>query len=217
MKRLYILLGCLAICCTTQMGVAQQHRTLFEYLNDSNVVARRATKNNLDTVAIQQDSIAPKVGTTIPLFSSNRHAVGVSSNRVATETAWRDSVAIDFESSIAILIYEKILTDRVESFLLRNYTPFRIEDIHLRIRYNTPDGVMINYRDVELQEEVLPHSTKAFTIESFDKSKQYFYIDNTLKPKESGYPFVVEIELLNYSIVVTPDNYAAIRGDGGEQ
>ena len=68
-----------------------------------------------------------------------------------------------------MLGFEKRLNDRTETFMLQNNTENLVTRVKLKITYRAPNGKMIDYREVMVDGELLPHTTRQFEIESFDK------------------------------------------------
>ena len=70
--------------------------------------------------------------------------------------------------------------------------------------YRAPNGKMIDYREVMVDGELLPHTTRQFEIESFDKGKRYYFHKSTGGNKKlEGYPFHIQFSLLRYDIAIT--------------
>ena len=69
---------------------------------------------------------------------------------------------------------------------------------------------MLDYREIVLDEEILPGMTKKFTIDSFDENRQYYYYltPPTGKSIESSYPFKITFNLLRYDIAITSPSTA---------
>lgn len=110
----------------------------------------------------------------------------------------------DFAHAIDMLGFEKRLNDRTETFMLQNNTENLVTRVKLKIIYRTPDGRMIDYREVMIEGEILPHTTRQFEIESFDKGKRYYYHKSTGGNKKlEGYPFHIQFSLLRYDIAIT--------------
>ena len=94
----------------------------------------------------------------------------------------------DFAHAIDMLGFEKRLVTRVK----------------LKITYRAPNGKMIDYREVMVDGELLPHTTRQFEIESFDKGKRYYFHKSTGGNKKlEGYPFHIQFSLLRYDIAIT--------------
>ena len=105
-----------------------------------------------------------------------------------------------------MLGFEKILSSKTESLMIKNNTPELVTRVHLRLTYKTPQNEMLDYRDVVLDGEILPGMTKKFSFDSFDTNRQYYYYTTppTGKAIESAYPFKVTATLLRYDIAVVP-------------
>ena len=113
-----------------------------------------------------------------------------------------------FDQSIMILGFEKPLSSKKESLLIQNRTRETVTRIVLRLVYRTPQNEMLDYRDVTIDEEILPGMTKKITIDSFDQNRQYYYYltPPTGKSIESSYAFKITFTLLRYDIAITrPD------------
>lgn len=198
MRQVYIAIGALVIGGLPFNGIAQ-HKTLHEYLSDTNRISIRdsiriakAKANRVQVDSVPKEVVIDKYMRYIDIISPHGEVEG-------------------FAKSIEVLAFEKVIGEKVETFMLRNNTPYLMSDITLRFVYKTPDdSLMISYRDVVLPDEILPLSTKRYSIESFDTYKRYFYIDNPLKDKENGLPFSIHIELLDYKIAITPENYSTL-------
>ncbi|MBQ7819035.1 MAG: hypothetical protein IJ341_05000 [Bacteroidales bacterium] len=133
---------------------------------------------------------------------------GASSDMLAQQTAEQDSVIFSrtcsFENSIDVLGFEKRLKDKNELYIVRNNLLQTITLIKLRVYYKTTDDEMLDYRDVTLEGELLPATTKHFEVPSFDQGKRYYYHQSTGdNPKLEGYPFKITYDLLRYDIAVT--------------
>lgn len=110
----------------------------------------------------------------------------------------------DFAHAIDMLGFEKRLNDRTETFMLQNNTENLVTRVKLKIIYRTPNGRMIDYREVMIEGEILPHTTRQFEIESFDKGKRYYFHKSTGGNKKlEGYPFHIQFSLLRYDIAIT--------------
>lgn len=110
----------------------------------------------------------------------------------------------DFAHAIDMLGFEKRLNDRTETFMLQNNTENLVTRVKLKITYRAPNGKMINYREVMVDGELLPHTTRQFEIESFDKGKRYYFHKSTEGNKKlEGYPFYIQFSLLRYDIAIT--------------
>ena len=134
--------------------------------------------------------------------------LGASSDMLAQQTAEQDSVIFSrtcsFESSIDVLGFEKRLKDKNELYIVRNNLLQTITLIKLRVYYKTTEGDMLDYRDVTLEGELLPATTKHFEVPRFDQGKRYYYHQSTGdNPKLEGYPFKITYDLLRYDIAVT--------------
>lgn len=115
-----------------------------------------------------------------------------------------DSAACDFSHAIDIMGFEKRLSDTKELYIIRNNTDRVITYVKLRVYYKTPKGEMLDYREVVLTGELLPHTTKQFETPSFDRGKRYYYLEgNPAGRKSNGYPFVITYDLLRYDIAIT--------------
>ena len=112
---------------------------------------------------------------------------------------------IPFEQAIMILGFEKPLSSHKESLIVQNRTQETVTRIILRLVYKTPQDEMLDYREIVLDEEILPGMTKKFTIDSFDENRQYYYYLTPPSGKsiESSYPFKVTFTLLRYDIAIT--------------
>ena len=121
-----------------------------------------------------------------------------------TETVSRPS----FDQSIMILGFEKPLSSKKESLLIQNRTRETVTRIVLRLVYRTPQNEMLDYRDVTIDEEILPGMTKKITIDSFDQNRQYYYYltPPTGNSIESSYAFKITFTLLRYDIAITRPN-----------
>ncbi|PWM08089.1 MAG: hypothetical protein DBY02_04895 [Coprobacter fastidiosus] len=103
-----------------------------------------------------------------------------------------------------MLGFEKRLNDRTETFMLQNNTENLVTRVKLKITYRAPNGKMIDYREVMVDGELLPHTTRQFEIESFDKGKRYYFHKSTGGNKKlEGYPFHIQFSLLRYDIAIT--------------
>ena len=113
---------------------------------------------------------------------------------------------IPFYQAIEMLGFEKILSSKTESLMIKNNTPELVTRVHLRLAYKTPQNEMLDYREVVLDGEILPGMTKKFSFDSFDTNRQYYYYTTppTGKAVESAYPFKVTATLLRYDIAVVP-------------
>ena len=110
----------------------------------------------------------------------------------------------DFAHAIDMLGFEKGLNDRTETFMLQNNTENLVTRVKLKITYRAPNGKMIDYREVMVDGELLPHTTRQFEIESFDKGKRYYFHKSTGGNKKlEGYPFHIQFSLLRYDIAIT--------------
>lgn len=110
----------------------------------------------------------------------------------------------DFAHAIDMLGFEKRLNDRIETFMLQNNTENLVTRVKLKITYRSPNGRMINYREVMVDGELLPHTTRQFEIDSFDKGKRYYFHKSTEGNKKlEGYPFYIQFSLLRYDIAIT--------------
>lgn len=114
-----------------------------------------------------------------------------------------DSLAL---KPIVMIGFEKRLSDRAETFMLQNNTDHLVTRVKLKLVYKTPNNEMIDYREVTVDEEILPHMTKQISVESFDKNNhRYYYIHSAgSNRKAEGYPFKISWTLLRYDIAVTP-------------
>lgn len=112
---------------------------------------------------------------------------------------------IPFDQAIMILGFEKPLASKKESLIVQNRTQETVTRIILRLVYKTPQDEMLDYREIVLDEEILPGMTKKFTIDSFDENRQYYYYltPPTGKSIESSYPFKITFNLLRYDIAIT--------------
>lgn len=110
----------------------------------------------------------------------------------------------DFAHSIDILGFEKRLNDRNELFIIRNNTDETVTLIKLRVYYKTPKNEMLDYREVVITGELLPHTTRQFETPSFDAEKRYYFVDSrTQNKKLEGYPFKITYDLIRYDIAIT--------------
>ena len=66
---------------------------------------------------------------------------------------------IPFEQAIMVLGFEKTLSSKKESLLIQNRTQETVTRIKLRIVYKTPQNEMLDYREIFLDEEILPGMT----------------------------------------------------------
>lgn len=109
-----------------------------------------------------------------------------------------------------ILGFEKPLASKKESLIVQNRTRETVTRIILRLVYKTPQDEMLDYREIVLDEEILPGMTKKFTIDSFDENRQYYYYltPPTGKSIESSYPFKITFNLLRYDIAITSPSTA---------
>ncbi len=114
---------------------------------------------------------------------------------------------IPFTKAIEILGFEKTLTSKNESLMIKNNTPELVTRVKLRLTYKTPQNEMLDYKEITLDGEILSGMTKKFTFDSFDENKQYYYINNVPQGKaiESSYPFKVTATLLRYDIAIMPE------------
>ncbi|MCP9612855.1 hypothetical protein [Coprobacter tertius] len=111
---------------------------------------------------------------------------------------------IPFDKAITMLGFEKRVKDKNETFLLKNNTPYLVTRVKLKLIYKTRNDEMIDYREITIDGEILPGTTKQFEKESFDKIKRYYYIKSMpLYDQDNGYPFKVMYELLRYDIAIT--------------
>ncbi len=108
-----------------------------------------------------------------------------------------------FKQSIDMLDFEKERTDTNESFSLKNNTSHTITRVLLKLVYKTTDEVMIDNREIMVDGEVPPFSTKKFKIKSFDSGKKYRFHKSKITGKDEGKPFKVYFDLLRYDIAIT--------------
>ncbi|MEI3341856.1 MAG: hypothetical protein V8R52_06610, partial [Coprobacter fastidiosus] len=100
-----------------------------------------------------------------------------------------------------MLGFEKRLNDRTETFMLQNDTENLVTRVKLKITYNY-NGKMIDYREVMVDGELLPHTTRQFEIESFDKGKRYYFHKSTGGNKKLRGCFHIQFSLLRYDIAI---------------
>lgn len=114
----------------------------------------------------------------------------------------------DFDRAVDMIGFEKRLTDRTETFLIRNNTEHLITRIKVKLVYKTPKNQMISYREVIIDGEILPHTTRQFEVDSFDKAQRYYYVQSKANDKaiREGYPFKLAFSLLRYDIAITRKN-----------
>ena len=111
-----------------------------------------------------------------------------------------------YYQAIEILGFEKTLTSKSESLMIKNNTPELVTRVLLRLSYKTPKNEMLDYREVVLDGEILPGMTKKFSFDSFDSNRQYYHYTTPPAGKaiEASYPFKVTVTLLRYDIAVVP-------------
>lgn len=105
--------------------------------------------------------------------------------------------------AVGLYDFDKKISGRKETFLLKNNTTEHISRIKLKLVYKSPSGDMIDYREVMVECDLLPKTTRQVQIDSFDKSGQYYFYKNVPR-KGGGFPFKVYYDLLLYDVVVEP-------------
>ncbi|MBQ7823662.1 MAG: hypothetical protein IJ338_05765 [Bacteroidaceae bacterium] len=110
---------------------------------------------------------------------------------------------IEFKHHIDMLDFEKERSSTKESFSLRNNTPHTVTRVFIKLVYKTPDDVMIDNREIMVDGDILPYSTKKFDIKSFDNSRKYRFYKSKIIGKDTGKAFKVYFDLLRYDIAVT--------------
>lgn len=62
---------------------------------------------------------------------------------------------------------------------------------------------MIDNREITIEGEIQPYSTKKFDIKSFDNNKKYRFYKSKIIGKDAGKAFKVYFDLLRYDIAIT--------------
>lgn len=107
----------------------------------------------------------------------------------------------DFAHAIDMLGFEKRLNDRTETFMLQNNTENLVTRVKLKITYRAPNGKMIDYREVMVDGELLPHNNPTIRNRKFRQGQTILFSQKyRRKQKIRGLPFP-------YTILATAIRY----------
>lgn len=96
-------------------------------------------------------------GTTICTLSQEQSpSIPAKQETVPNGRKYVSKQEIPFNQAIMVLGFEKILSSKKESLLIQNRTQETVTRIKLRIVYKTPQNEMLDYREIFLDEEILP-------------------------------------------------------------
>lgn len=98
--------------------------------------------------------------------------------------------------------FSKRAGESKESFLLINHSNMHLSRVVLLFRYFDTNNVLFHEREVIVECDLPPYSSRVTSIKTFDEGHNYYYY-NTKNLKEGAVAFKVGFTLLRYDIVVT--------------
>lgn len=145
------------------------------------------------------------------VFSQSQGRANVASAHSAQSTMMPDAQLVDTmltpvipftPLAVSMHGYVKQLSDRHETFLLRNETHnYRISRVYVRLVYTTTDGLEIYRRDELVDCDIRPGTAQSVDIKTFDKSNNYYYYA-TPPRRAGGSPYHIKYDILRYDVVV---------------
>lgn len=139
----------------------------------------------------------------LPGYAQTLKNDSISSPIKSDSTHIRPNEPIAFKQRIDMLDFEKSRSSTKETFSLRNNTAHTVTRVLIKLVYKTPDEVMIDNREVMVEGEIPPYSTKRFDIKSFDSNRTYRFYKSRIVGKDAGKAFKVYFDLLRYDIAIT--------------
>lgn len=98
--------------------------------------------------------------------------------------------------------FSKRAGESKESFMLVNHSNMHLSRVVLLFRYYDTENVLFHEREVIVECDLPPYSSRVTSIKTFDEGHNYYYYKaNNLK--EGAVAFKVGFTLLRYDIVVT--------------
>ena len=92
--------------------------------------------------------------------------------------------------------------DSKETFMLTNNTDLYLSRVVISFIYTDACGVLLHERNETIACELLPYSSRMFSMNTFDSSNKFYYIKN--RAKKGTVAYNVAIKLIGYDVRITP-------------
>lgn len=128
------------------------------------------------------------------LTSSNTTESVIDTVNVVNATVFNTDV-------VTLRGFSKRAGEPKESFMLINHSNMHLSRVVLLFRYYDINNVLFHEREVIVECDLPPYSSRVTSIKTFDEGHNYYYY-NTKNLKEGAVAFKVGFTLLRYDIVV---------------